>query len=345
MKPRYLIIGSFALLPLMVPLMLWDTVMDKQPVTVQEKIDGVNFVSPRQDFPDEWMGAIRQANAEWVSIVPYAFSPGHVPEVTFDHERQWWGERSEGTISLVRKAKSAGLRTMIKPHVWVRGDGWPGDFDLADETEWQAWEKAYATYILHNARIADSLDVDMLCIGTEYRQAVKQRPAFWSQLIRDCRQVYKGKLTYAANWDNYHHVTFWGELDYIGIDAYFPVCPLQTPDASTLLEGWQPVKAALKGLSEKHQRPVLFTEYGYRSVDYAAAGHWEVDQNKMALNLEGQAICYQALYEAFRREPWFGGGFLWKWHPDPTGSGGPDNTRYTPQNKPAMEVVRQWYGQ
>jgi hypothetical protein len=325
--------------------MLWNEYANEEETVATEKIDGVNFVSPREDFPNHWMDSIRQINAEWVSIVPYAFSRGHVPEVTYDHDRQWWGERSEGTISLISKAQAAGLKTMIKPHVWVRGDGWPGDFDLETEEEWKAWESSYADYILANARIADSLNADMLCIGTEYRQAVKKRPAFWSQLIKDCREVYSGQLTYAANWDNYENVSFWGELDYIGVDAYFPVCDRQTPMMSTLKAGWQPVKSDLKSLSEKYQRPVIFTEYGYRSVDYAAAGHWELGQEDMTLNLEGQAVCYQALYEEFWTEPWFGGGFLWKWHPNPASSGGHVNLRYTPQNKPAMEVIRKWYGQ
>ncbi len=343
--PRFLVIGSFVLLPLMIPFMLWDEFSDLPEIAISEKIDGVNFVSPRQDFPGHWMDSIHQINADWVSIVPYAFSRGHVPEVTFDHDRQWWGERSEGTVALIRKAQAAGFKTMIKPHVWVRGDGWPGDYDLETEEEWLAWEDSYSSYILTNARIADSLNVDMLCIGTEYRQAVKKRPAFWSQLIKDCRSIYKGKLTYAANWDNYENVTFWGELDYIGVDAYFPVCDLQTPEISTLKAGWKPVKADMKALSEKHQRPIIFTEYGYRSADYSAAGHWELDQKELTLNLEGQAICYQALYEEFWTEDWMAGGFLWKWHPDPVSSGGDANTRYTPQNKPALSVIKKWYGQ
>ncbi len=329
----------------MIPFILWDEFVEDEPKVVVEKIDGVNFVSPPQDFPDHWMDSIHQINADWVSIVPYAFSRGHVPEVMFDHGRQWWGERSEGTIELIKKAQAAGFKTMIKPHVWVRGDGWPGDFDLETEQEWSTWEKAYEEYILTNARIADSMNVDMLCIGTEYRQAVKKRPEFWSQLISKCREIYDGPLTYASNWDNYENVTFWSELDYIGVDAYFPVCDLQTPKPETLKAGWRPVKAKMQDLSEQHNRPIIFTEYGYRSADFTAAGHWELDQQELTLNLEGQAIGYQALYEEFWTEDWFGGGFLWKWHPDPSNSGGSANTRYTPQNKPAMEVISKWYGQ
>ena len=34
------------------------------------------------------------------------------------------------------------------------------------------------------------------------------------------------------------------------------------------------------------------------------------------------------------------GVFFWKWHPDYAGSGGAKDTEYTPERKPAEEVLR-----
>jgi hypothetical protein len=60
--------------------------------------------------------------------------------------------------------------------------------------------------------------------------------------------------------------------------------------------------------------------------------------------MHAQATAYRALFETFWNEPWFAGGFLWKWFDSHAERGGPDNTRFTPQNKPAEEVIREWYG-
>ena len=69
----------------------------------------------------------------------------------------------------------------------------------------------------------------------------------WVELIEKVRTVYSGKLTYAANYDNYQDVGFWNHLDFIGINAYFPLRnPTdKLPPADKLLatfeENWQNV--------------------------------------------------------------------------------------------------------
>ena len=54
----------------------------------------------------------------------------------------------------------------------------------------------------------------------ERRKKIKK---YWIELIQKVRAVYQGQLTYAANYDNYQEVDFWEHLDFIGINAYFPL--------------------------------------------------------------------------------------------------------------------------
>ena len=61
---------------------------------------------------------------------------------------------------------------------------------------------------------------------------------YFKQLIKDVRAVYAGKLTYAENWDCYADVPFWSDLDYIGMDAYFPIAEGSNPSEQELEEGW-----------------------------------------------------------------------------------------------------------
>lgn len=307
-------------------------------------IKGINLEAPRNTFEHHEMGPLDSLGFNWVALVPYAFS---VPGETFvkwqkGPDAHYWGESMEGIAACAKMAHDQGMKIMIKPHLWVRDQGWPGDFDLVTPDAWAAWEEDYRQYILDFAQIADSMDVELFCIGTEVRQSVKQRPDFWRSLIRDVRKVYDGKLTYAANWDNYHNVTFWADLDYIGVDGYFPLSKESKPTKAALLKGWKPIKKDLARLSQAENRPLLFTEYGYRSMTYGTGEHWNMNESDLVTDMWVQRTAYDAFYETFNSEPWYGGGFLWKWRIPHNRSGGNNDNEFTPQNKPVQDIIYQW---
>lgn len=309
-----------------------------------QKINGVSLVAPSQHIPQSELHPLLDINANWVAITPYAFSSGNSPQVSFGHNHQWWGEGKEGTIKQIEYAHNLGINVMLKPHIWVKGQGWAGDYELKTDKEWNEWGESYAKYILANAAIAESKKVKMLCIGTEYRKSVTARPDLWRHLIREVRKVYKGKVVYAANWDNYQNVSFWDDLDYIGIDAYFPISELKSPELKELKEGWQSTKNEIEAYAISNKKHVIFTEFGYQSIDFSNDGHWKHNQDTLEVNLENQATAYQAVFDTFWKESWFRGGFLWKWHTNHPSIGGTSNKSFTPQNKPAQKTITDWYG-
>lgn len=310
----------------------------------ESKINGISFVAPSRPVGIEALEPIKKVNANWTAITPYAFGKAGAPDLRFNVSRQWWGEREAGVVATVQYAHELGMNVMLKPHVWVRGQGWAGEFEMKNEADWKEWEQNYRDYIISYAQVADSLNVELFCIGTEYRLAVRQRPEFWHGLIKEVKGIYDGKLTYAANWDNYQNVGFWDDLDYIGVDSYFDISENKTPSVAHLTEKWGPVKGDLQSFANGKGKPILFTEFGYKSVDFTADGHWKYNRDERVLNLQAQANAYQAVFKTFWNEPWFAGGFLWKWFDSHAERGGPDNTRFTPQNKPAEETIRKWYG-
>jgi hypothetical protein len=316
---------------------------NNQPKKKQEVINGVSVVALSRPSDHTWTEPIQQLNANWVTLMPFAFSQVGQPDIYFDRERQWWGETSEGVRVNIQQAHTAGFKVMLKPHVWLRGQ-WIGDFTLENEADWQIWEQNYRDYILNFAKIAEEEKVDLLCIGTEMRQIVRDRPAFWKSLIPDIRQAYNGKLTYCSNWDDYTEVPFWEQLDFVGISAYFPLSETAIPNADELIRQWQPIKTTLQDFSSKMDKPILFTEYGYRSIEQVAWRSWEVERLKLNPNFEAQQIAYKALFDSFWAEPWFAGGFLWKWYPNHEKAGGMENSDWTPQNKTAEQVIREVYG-
>ena len=81
---------------------------------------------------------------------------------------------------------------------------------MHSEEQWGILEESYSAFILTYAKAAQELHADILCIGTELEKFVINRPYYWRKLIKEIREIYKGKLTYAANWDEFKRVPFWG---------------------------------------------------------------------------------------------------------------------------------------
>ncbi|QJW89116.1 hypothetical protein HNV11_06785 [Spirosoma taeanense] len=313
------------------------------------RLKGVNLVAPPRQPDSSALAPVRSVGGEWVAIVPYGFCRKGDPHFFFSENRkekrdwQWWGETTEGVAGTIRMARRQGLKTMLKPHVWMQG-GSHLDLEFTREADWQTFEHDYAQYVLHFARIADSLDVDLYCITTELDRFAIARPAFWRQLIEQVKQVYKGKLTYAANWDRYERIPFWSQLDYVGVDAYFPLSEAREPSVEDLTKGWEPHLSALEAFSSQLQKPILFTEFGYRACDHAARRPWE-SETDCTPNPTAQANAYAALTQAVWPKPWFAGGFIWKWFID-NDLRHRERDQYSPQGRMAESILtKQWSNQ
>lgn len=309
-----------------------------------DKINGVSFVASDKKITQQNINPIIHINANFAAIMPFAVIKklSH-PTVVYDPNRQWFGETPTGVTQYIIALKKNHIKIMLKPQLWVWNGEFTGNIKMTSEKDWLELEQTYEDFILTHAKIAQDNQVEIYCIGTELEQFVKHRPLFWNALIQKIRRIYKGKLTYAANWDEYLKTPFWAALDYIGIDGYFPLSEEKTPMIQTLKIGWQKHKIKMKKHSDSLNKKILFTEFGYRSVDYAAAKPWEIDYNKTAVNLKGQVNTTRVLFEELWNEDWFAGGFVWKWFIDYKNSGGKNDPRFTPQNKPAEDVIREYY--
>ena len=310
---------------------------------IPQKINGANLEMPPQPIQQHDMDSLRALNVGWVSAIPYAFIRKENPVVHFNTHGKWWGETIEGTAACIEMAHDAGMQVMMKPHVWVSGQGWAGEFEPQSEEDWKLWEDSYREYILTFAKLSDSLNVALFCIGTEYRKTSSKRADYWRRLINDVRQVYRGPITYAANWDEYHLVPFWDELDFIGVDAYFPLSEKARPTIEELKINWEAKLEDLEQISIKHSRPILFTEYGYRSIEYTNSGHWNYDEDTVKTSHDAQVVAYNALFESTWDKDWIAGGFFWKWHFNNRGYEGGRERDYSPQKKPTESVIKNWY--
>ena len=310
-----------------------------------EKINGLTFVAPPEPFTENPMPAVKAVGASWIAVVPYAFTRPGTPSVHYRISGgQWWGERPEGVRESIRLAHTQGIKVMLKPQVYVPGS-WTGLINFQNTADWEKWEAEYEAYILLMADIAKTEQADMFCIGTEFNNPIQKRPEYWKALIGKIRARYPGKLVYSSNWDDWSRVPFWDQLDYIGLSGYFPLVQAETPDMAALQHAWKPICEQLKTYSARYNKPVLFTEYGYLSVDSCSWRNWELERGieQRRINEQAQANCIDALHATLQGESWWAGGFIWKWFPNMRGHEGYPERDYTPQGKAGEAVLRKWF--
>ena len=308
------------------------------------KVNGVSFVAFKIPVDKTHTQPVANIGANYAALMPFGFIKElSNPNIVHNTDRQWFGERKDGVKQYAEVLREHGIKIMVKPQIWVWHGEFTGYIEMKTEADWNKLEDSYTSFILEYAKLATEIDAEILCIGTELETFVDKRPEYWNDLIKEIKALYKGELTYAANWDEYKRTPFWDQLDYIGIDAYFPVSDAQTPTVEECLEGWKKHKPTIKGLSDKYQKQVLFTEYGYRSVDYSGKEPWRFDRDMTVVNLQAQVNTSEALYQTFWDEKWFAGGFIWKWFINYDKVGGKDDNQFTPQNKPVEETIKKYY--
>jgi len=240
----------------------------------------------------------------------------------------------------IKKSHELGLKVMLKPHLDLKdkedGTYWRADIGFQSDLKWDSWFREYKEFITHYARIAESNGVELFCIGTEL-SFTTQKNKKWLDVIKAVKKIYSGKLIYAANWDNYKNIGFWSELDYIGIDAYFPLSYKKDPTLYELKNGWKKWMSEIEDLSFTEKKPVIFTEIGYSSTPDAHMQPWKAPSRGNA-DVKAQAKCYAAFFETVWNAPWLSGVYWWKCGPSIYG-GGKNNRRFTPLNKPAAKIM------
>ncbi|MGH2570379.1 MAG: glycoside hydrolase family 113 [bacterium] len=282
--------------------------------------------------PGDPVGELDAAGANAVSIVITAYQADPAASRLRAHDPR---TPTPFAVSVAAdRALGLGMRVALKPHVDLDDGTWRGRIEPSDP---DAWFAEYGAFVLEWARFAEAQGIGEIVIGTELAGTLPHGDR-WRQLIADVRAVFSGDLSYAASWDEAHLVPFWPELDFVGIDFYYPVARRSDPGRLEILAEWQPWLARLERLHRQTGRPIVISEIGYRSVDGAAL-HPYAFGNDAAIDLAEQADLYWAAIEATGREGWIAGIYFWNWLA--SGGGGAEDMDYTPRGKPAEGVLRE----
>jgi len=247
----------------------------------------------------------------------------------------------------IRNLHDMGFKVMLKPHIWIGGhdldpENWRSKIDFSDPEKRAVWFESYTEFILSEAELAEGTGVEVLVIGTEL-VGVSKYTEEWKKLIDKVRKVYSSKLTYAAEGMNAKDIEFWDALDYIGIDAYFPLTDKNSPSLDELIQGWKKYEPEIRSLSEKYGKQVIFTEIGYKSVEGTAIKPWEWNQDGKVSEQE-QALAFEVASMVFQNKPYLAGIFVWKYFTDMNSYEKGNNEKgFTPYGKEAEKVISGWF--
>jgi serralysin len=331
------------------------------------------------------MTQIRDTGAGTLTLVPNFFQADKYSNSVGlrlgDPSNPWDNESDtfEQVKQAILDAKALGMNVVLKPHVETdQPRVWRAELAPTDP---KAWFDSYKAMMVEYAKVAEAAGAAMICVGTEMDSMIdptkvcsdgKTYTEKWAEIIDAVRAVYSGKVTYAATYWTVKDVGFWDKVDYIGVDAYWPLTPKHAPDdplpynptvdemvdaltkphfnswVRDTLHGGKSIVDYYKALSEQYGKKVLFTEVGYRSLDGTTTDPGVFGGSQDAPpDFQEQVDAYTALFKVMENYggQWLAGSFLWSYYSfeNPMEERGVSWTDYTTQHKPANVTITTHY--
>lgn len=313
---------------------------------IEAKQKGVHFFSVEDSTN---LQPLFQYNLEWITMVSWAFQDDYDSPMVSHHngDSLYIWKHDSSWVNRIALVREAGFKVFLKPHLWINSPSngtWRSDIFPNNEEDWKLWQESYRHFIIRYAKVAQRGQAEMFCIGVEFSRLAVEKPLFWKQLIQEIRSIYDGKITYAANWyKEYENITFWEDLDYIGVQAYFPLVSNEYPGVQQISKGWNQYLPTMEALSKKYHRKILFTEMGYKSTADSAIKPWEWVEHPARKNsvvsMETQANCYQAFFDTVWKKDWFAGVHIWQMRTDYNKKNRYYQLDFIPQGKPAEHII------
>ena len=209
------------------------------------------------------MAELKAMGATWVSLTPFGRVWDLEPAGIDWRFEVPYRENRANVKAAVQQAHAAGLKVLLVPHLWVESGQWRAEIDPKTPEQWQIWTDAYEGFLLEWATAAEESGVDLLAIGVEMRSwlTTTHAPSFLP-VLKKLRQRYQGPLTYAANWDDVVDTVILGELDVIGINAFYPLTDHEGASFDEMRQSAIKLADQVEELSLAWIKPVIFTEFG-----------------------------------------------------------------------------------
>lgn len=288
---------------------------------------------------------LKALGADWMSITPFGWQKTlQSTHVGYDPNMAA-GENDKRLVREFQQARELGMKIMLKPHLWINDKDWRGHIQPEGD-KWESWFASYQKFILHYAKLAETHQVEAFVIGVELASSSWHQRDLWVSLIEEIRKVYSGKITYASNWNEAQRVLFWDKVDWIGVQFFPPVSEKLDPSPQELAQNIGKHLDGYEKLSKHYNKPVILTEYGYKSVRATAAAPHTWPEHLPAegkeYHEENQARAFSALLTEAGKRDFIQGVYLWKWftnvNTDEEGKIG-----FSPRQKMAARILQSAY--
>jgi hypothetical protein len=288
----------------------------------------------------------KAAGANYVNlIIPYYQSnPGST-----DIGAGWNTPTDASLVQGIQYAHSIGLKVSLAIYLENYSGDWRAYINPNDRN---TWYQRYGDVLMKYGQIAQAQHAEQFVLGAELISMASQymhsdNEARWEAMIARVRGVYGGQLTYSANRGQpdpfgaeVTHTEFWDKLDIIGLSGYYSLG--SDGSAAAMKSAWNDINGYdVRPLYQKWNKPILFSEIGYRSVSGAHQQPWDSGMGG-PYDPQEQVNDYEALFGYWNDYSYVQGAMLWWWKPNPN-AGGSGDTDYTPQNKPAESTLKSWW--
>ena len=270
--------------------------------------------------------------------------------------------------SAISASRALGMEVMLNAHIEVSCKYTNScDAACAGRTDinfgntiakWDAWFSSYTAFIVHHAVLCEqALGCNMLAVHVELQDIGEQLPDIgqrWARVISAVRRHFNGALTASCNSSPGTtagaalNQSYWGLLDYIGIDSFPAVSgnPVEPADVSAAFEV---LLHNLRPLVQRTGKKLLFTQVGYPSCEHC--GEKGALRKYDTVDERCQVAAYTGILSTLmssKLADMVAGLYLWNWLPCITASPGkcsigPRDNSESPQGKQAESTVCSYY--
>ena len=130
-------------------------------------------------------------------------------------------------------------------------------------------------------------------------------------------------------------------MDFNGLNCYYPLSKKDDASKAELSKNFESVKKKIAKVYDKHRKPIVFTEIGFRSVAHPWKNPHAKEGNR-PFNDAHQKLCYEVVLEGIKNKKWCNGILWWKW-PSHLSYRGERNKGFSPNSKQTEDVISKYF--